>query len=86
MISTHGLLRHGETEDVYRIALLLINDPQDLIHKAVGWSLREAGKRVSEPELLAFLDQYATRLPRTALRYATERLGPDLRRHYLALR
>lgn len=86
MISTHGLLRRGQTEDVYRIALLLINDPHDLIHKAVGWSLREAGKRVDEAELLAFLDQYAARLPRTALRYAIERLEPDLRRHYLALR
>lgn len=86
MISTHTFIRHGETEDVYRIALTLINDRQDLIHKAVGWSLREAGKRVNEPELLAFLDQHAAALPRTALRYAIERLEPNVRQHYRALK
>jgi hypothetical protein len=48
--------------------------------------LREAGKRVSEDELLAFLDRHATAMPRTMLRYAIERLAPDVRKHYLALR
>ena len=86
MVSTHSFIRRGQTADTYRIALILINDRHDLIHKAVGWMLREAGKRVSEPELLAFLDQHATALPRTALRYAIERLDPDVRRHYLELR
>ena len=86
MISTQAFIRNGETADTYRIALILIDDPHDLIHKAVGWMLREAGKRVSEPELLAFLDHQATRLPRTTLRYAIERLAPDLRHHYLSLR
>lgn len=86
MISTHTFIRNGQTADTYRIALILIEDPHDLIHKAVGWMLREAGKRVSEPELRTFLDHYATRLPRTALRYAIERFDPDVRRHYLALR
>ena len=85
MISTHTFIRNGQTADTYRIALILIDDGHDLIHKAVGWMLREAGKRVSEPELLTFLDHHATRLPRTALRYAIERLDPDLRQHYLTL-
>lgn len=86
MISTHAFIRNGQTADTYRIALTLIDDRHDLIHKAVGWMLREAGKRVSESELLTFLDHHATRLPRTALRYATERLDPDRRQHYLSLR
>lgn len=86
MISTHYFIRHGQTDDVYRIALILLNDPHDLIHKAVGWSLREAGKRVSESELRGFLDQHAATMPRTALRYAIEHLDPQLRRHYLARR
>jgi len=86
MISTHTFIRNGQTRDTYRIALILTDDPHDLIHKAVGWMLREAGKRVSEPELLSFLDHHATRLPRTALRYAIERFDPDLRQHYLSLR
>jgi 3-methyladenine DNA glycosylase AlkD len=83
MISTHEFIRRGETADTYRIALILINDTHDLIHKAVGWSLREAGKRVSRAELLEFLDQHAAELPRTALRYAVEHLEPELRRQYL---
>jgi 3-methyladenine DNA glycosylase AlkD len=85
MISTHEFLRHGQTDDLYRIAVILINDRHDLIHKAVGWSLREAGKRVSQPELLTFLDHHAAELPRTALRYAIEHLDPERRRHYLEL-
>lgn len=52
------------------------------MHKAVGWMLREVGKR-HEPLLLRYLDENATKMPRTALRYAIERLAPDLRRHYL---
>ncbi|GAB3921225.1 DNA alkylation repair protein [Microlunatus endophyticus] len=86
MVSTHSFILHGQTLDTHRIALVLIDDRHDLIHKAVGWMLREAGKRVSEPELLAFLDRHATALPRTALRYAIERLEPDVRRHYLEFR
>ena len=86
IISTHEFIRSGQTADTYRIALELINDDQDLIHKAVGWSLREAGKRVDQTELLDFLDQHASEMPRTALRYAIERLEPERRRRYLDLR
>lgn len=86
MVATHKLIRAGVTADTYRIAERLLDDDHDLIHKAVGWMLREAGKRVDEAELLAFLDRWAGRMPRTALRYAIERLDPDTRRHYLGQR
>ncbi|WP_315583027.1 DNA alkylation repair protein [Actinomyces viscosus] len=64
----------------------VLDDPHDLIHKAVGWMLREAGKRVDEGSLVAFLDRYAARMPRTMLRYAIERLSPEVRAHYRSLR
>lgn len=83
MVATHQLIRAGVTADTYRIAELLLDDRHDLIHKAVGWMLREAGKRVDEAELRAFLDRWAGRMPRTALRYAIERLDPDTRKAYL---
>jgi 3-methyladenine DNA glycosylase AlkD len=86
LVATHWFIRAGESADTYALAALVLDDREDLIHKASGWMLREAGKRVAEDELLAFLDQYATAMPRTMLRYAIERLAPDVRKHYLALR
>jgi 3-methyladenine DNA glycosylase AlkD len=85
MVSSQHFLRRGETPDLYRLAVILLPDRHDLIHKAVGWSLREAGKRVDRDELRHFLDQYAPRMPRTALRYAIEHFEPAERQHYLAL-
>lgn len=86
MISTHRFLRAGESADTYAVATALLTDTHDLIHKAVGWSLREAGRRVDADELRAFLGQWAPTMPRTALRYAIEHFDPDERRHYLSLR
>jgi 3-methyladenine DNA glycosylase AlkD len=86
LVATHCFIRHGESADTYALAALVLDDREDLIHKASGWMLREAGKRVSEDELVAFLDRHATAMPRTMLRYAIERLAPDVRKHYLALR
>lgn len=86
MVGTHQLIRAGETSDTYRIAERLLEDEHDLIHKAVGWMLREAGKRVDEAELRTFLDRHAARMPRTALSYAIERLDPESRRRYRAAR
>jgi 3-methyladenine DNA glycosylase AlkD len=86
LVATHLLIMAGETTDTYALAALVLDDREDLIHKASGWMLREAGKRVSEQELLAFLDEHAAVMPRTMLRYAIERLAADLRKHYLALR
>ena len=78
-------LRH-DTADLYALAALLLEDPEDLMHKAVGWSLREAGKRVDVDELRRFLDRYAAAMPRMALRYAIEHFDEAERRHYRALR
>jgi 3-methyladenine DNA glycosylase AlkD len=86
LIATQLLIGVGQTTDTYKLAIEVLDDPEDLIHKASGWMLREAGKRVSEDELLVFLDQYATRMPRTMLRYAIERLDPAVRAHYRELK
>jgi len=86
LIATLRLIGEGQTGDTYQLAALVLADPEDLIHKASGWMLREAGKRVSAEELLAFLDQHAAAMPRTMLRYAIERLPADVRRHYLSVK
>lgn len=74
IVSTLALIRRGCFADTKRLAIILMPHPHDLIHKATGWMLREMGKR-NEQELISFLDQHAAKLPRTALRYATERLN-----------
>jgi 3-methyladenine DNA glycosylase AlkD len=83
LVATQYLINQGQTADTYKLSAEVLDDREDLIHKASGWMLREAGKRVDEAELRAFLDQYAARMPRTMLRYAIERLDPDSRKHYL---
>ncbi len=85
IVSTFAFLADGETRETFRIARKLLNDKEPLIHKAVGWLLREAGK-VSRPELIKFLEKYAARMPRTTLRYAIERLSPTERKQWLAKR
>jgi 3-methyladenine DNA glycosylase AlkD len=85
MVGSQYFLRRGETGDLYRLAEILLPDRHDLIHKAVGWSLREAGKRVDGDELRRFLDQHAAAMPRTTLRYAIEHFDPTERQHYLAI-
>lgn len=72
IISTFAFLAKGNSKPTYAIADLLLSDNEDLIQKAVGWALREAGKRVSEQELEIYLRQNYKRLGRTALRYAIE--------------
>ncbi|HEY3515122.1 MAG TPA: DNA alkylation repair protein [Kribbella sp.] len=83
LVATQYLINQGQTADTYKLAAEVLDDREDLIHKASGWMLREAGKRVDETELRAFLDRYAAQMPRTMLRYAIERLDPAARRRYL---
>jgi 3-methyladenine DNA glycosylase AlkD len=84
IVSTYYFIRQGELDDTFNIAKLLLNDEHDLIHKAVGGWLREAGKK--DPErLLSFLDSHASTMPRTALRYAIEQLDKKQREHYLSI-
>ena len=75
----------GDTKDLLAIATILLSDTHDLLHKAVGWMLREIGK-YDEKQLYSFLDEYAAMMPRTMLRYSIERLNPAVRKKYLSAR
>lgn len=82
MVATHAFIRQGRFDVTLMLAVRLLNDRQDLIHKATGWMLREVGKR--DPAVLTgFLDRYAGSMPRTMLRYAIERFAASTRQHYL---
>jgi 3-methyladenine DNA glycosylase AlkD len=82
IISTFMFIREGETEDVLKLSKILLNDPHDLMHKAVGWMLREMGKRDREAET-KFLDAHYQIMPRTMLRYAIEKYPEKDRQAYL---
>ena len=82
MVSTMQFIRHGQTADTYAIADILIGHKHDLIHKAVGWLLREAGKR-NTAELKAWLEPRCRTMPRTMLRYAIEKLPEQERIQFL---
>jgi 3-methyladenine DNA glycosylase AlkD len=86
MLSTFGFIKHGDAATALEIATILQGDKQDLIRKAVGWMLREVGKRVDPALLIAYLDEHAASLSRTSLSYATEHLTPEQRVHYRSLR
>lgn len=85
VVSTLALIREGQFDDTYALAVKLMSHPHDLMHKAVGWMLREAGKR-DQPRLELFLDEYAPSMPRTALRYSIEKFPEPLRQHYLRMK
>jgi 3-methyladenine DNA glycosylase AlkD len=86
MIATHHYSRQGDPQPALAIAALLLHDRHDLIHKAVGWMLREVGQRCGREYLTDFLDQHAATMPRTALRYAIEKFAPEERQRYLGLK
>lgn len=82
IIATLDYIRKGRFTETLEISKILLNHPHDLIHKAVGWMLRELGKVDHETEVI-FLNKHYQHMPRTMLRYAIERFPEDLRQDYL---
>ncbi|MDE5785483.1 MAG: DNA alkylation repair protein, partial [Duncaniella sp.] len=85
VVTTFYFIRQGLLTPTFEICDLLLGNPHDLIHKAMGWMLREVGKR-DKPALMEYLESRISRLPRTTLRYAIERFSHDERREWLDLR
>jgi len=84
MVATLHYIRQGEADTALSIAGILLHDEHDLIHKAVGWMLREVGKRCGVEAEEAFLRRHCTAMPRTMLRYAIERFPEHRRRAFLS--
>ncbi len=82
IVATLYFIRKNSFEITRDIAKILLNDTHDLIHKAVGWMLREMGKK-NNGALISFLDEYTHQMPRTMLRYAIEKFPEDQRQFYL---
>jgi len=82
VLSTFNFINKNDFEDALSIARLLLHDENDLIHKAVGWMLREIGKKDQETEE-RFLGKYCSQMPRTMLRYAIEKFDEKKRKSYL---
>ena len=85
IVATAYFIKSGDVGDTYAIAELLLDDPEDLVHKATGGWLRAAGDH-DPARLRAFLDRHAAAMPRVMLRYAVEHLDPAEREHYRSLR
>jgi len=83
MLACYHYIRHNDFADALRIADALVNHPHDLIHKAVGWMLREVGNRDISVEERFLIPRYRT-MPRTMLRYAIEKFPEERRKAYLA--
>jgi 3-methyladenine DNA glycosylase AlkD len=83
IVSTMTFVRNGQLEDTFAIADILLHHPHDLIHKAVGWLLREAGKK-DKAALVAYLQPRYQGMPRTMLRYAIEKFPEAERQLYLS--
>jgi 3-methyladenine DNA glycosylase AlkD len=85
IVSTLYLIGQDDVEDAFKLSEMLVDDPEDLIQKAVGWALRYAGDK-DRRRLLGFLDTHAATMPRTTLRYAIEHLDKEQRSHYLGMK
>ncbi len=84
VMATFHFIRQGDFSDTLQLCEQLLTDPEDLIHKATGWMLREIGKRDVVQEK-AFLDRHSPQMPRTMLRYAIEKFPKEERQYYLTL-
>lgn len=84
IVSTYFFIRQGDLDDTFAIAEILINDEHELINKAVGSWIREAGKK-DEARLKSFLDKHAETMPRVTLRYAVEKLDKETKDYYMQL-
>lgn len=82
IVSTLYFIGKGDVDDAFKLAELLLQDKEDLIHKANGWALRFAGDK-DRPQLFRFLDKHAASMPRVTLRYATEHFDKKQRENYL---
>lgn len=82
ILSTCYFIRQGDIDDTFKIAEVLVNDKEDLIHKATGWMLRFAGTK-NPKRLISFLDRFASTMPRTLLRYSIEHFSPKQREFYM---
>ena len=78
IVSTYAFIRKGQLEDTYALSDLMMQHPHDLMHKAIGWMLREAGKRNPE-RLYDYVMSHRADMPRTMLRYAIEKFSPKER-------
>ncbi|MFC4375724.1 DNA alkylation repair protein [Nocardia halotolerans] len=85
LLSTFAFIRKGDASTTLELAEILLHDRRDLIQKALGWMLREVGKKVDRAALTGFLDSHAPEMGRTALSYAVEQLEPDERAAYRAM-
>jgi len=85
ILSTCYFIRQGDLDDTIKIAGILVNDKEDLIHKATGWMLRFAGAK-DQKKLIAFLNKHAATMPRTLLRYSIEHFSKKDRDHYLGMK
>jgi 3-methyladenine DNA glycosylase AlkD len=86
IIATFAFIKRKDQSTTFELAKKLLNDPEPLMHKAIGWMLRETGKRINQKVLTSFLDQHAAKMPRIMLSYAVEHLSVKQRTHYRSLK
>lgn len=83
IIATYAFIKQKDATETFKIAEILLNDSHDLIHKAVGWMLREVGKNCGQEVEESFLQKHYKQMPRTALRYAIERMSDSKKKFYM---
>lgn len=82
IVSTLTFIRNNDLDDTYKLSLKMMNHQHDLMHKSIGWMLREAGKR-DEKRLYNFVMEHKSIMPRTMLRYSIEKFTPDIRKELM---